>query len=75
MKYYSLYSFVPLLYLYNYLSTNFSSYLACNDYVASLPEICNGIGLVFIYALCHMQRCRVVFSDVSAVLKLLDIIK
>ncbi len=77
MKYSSYYSFSPLLYLYNYLSIDFSSYLSHNNYVASFLEICNGIGLMFIYmiALCHLQRYRVVFSNVSAVLRLLDIIK
>ena len=45
--------------------------------MVSLPEICNGIGLVFTYliALCHLQRCRVVFINVSMVLRLLSIIK
>ena len=77
MKYSSLYSFGPLLHLYNYLSTYFSSYLSRNNYVASLLEICNGIGLIFIYiiSLCHLQRCRVIFSNVIVVLRLLDNIK
>lgn len=77
MKYSSLYSFGSLLYLYNYLSTDFSSYLIRNNYVASLLEICNSIGLLFIYmiALCHLQWCRVIFSNVGVVLKLLDTIK
>ncbi len=77
MKYFSLYSFGPLLYLYNYSSTKFGLYLTRIKYVASLPKICNGIGLVFIHmvALCHLQRCRVIFSNVSVVLRLLDIIK
>ena len=77
MKYSSSYSFGPLLHLYNYSSTNFSLYLSRNNYVASLLEICNGISLVFNYliVLCHLQRCRVVFSNVSMVFRLLDTIK
>jgi hypothetical protein len=43
MKYSSLSSFGPLLYLHNYSSTNFSSYLSRIKYVVSLPEICNSI--------------------------------
>jgi hypothetical protein len=77
MKLSSLYSLGPLLHLHNYLSTNSSLGLSCINYMASLPEICNGIGLVFIrmIALCHLQRCRVIFSNVSAMLRLLNIIK
>ncbi len=77
MKYSSLYSFGSLLHLHNYLSTDFSSYLSHNNYVASLLEICDCIGLMFIYMIapCHMQTCRVVFSNVSVVLRLLDTIK
>ena len=48
MKYYSLYCCGPLLYLHNYTSTNFGLYLSRIHYMASLPEICNGIGLMFI---------------------------
>lgn len=61
IKYYSLYIHGTLLYLYNYSSTNFSLNLPCINYMASLLEICNGIGLMFIYmiALYQLQRCRV----------------
>ena len=77
MKYSSLFSFSPLLHLYNYSRANFSLYLSRYNYVASLPEICNGVGLMFItmIALCQLQRCGVVFSNVSAVLRLLGTIK
>ncbi len=77
MKYPSLYSYGPLLYLDNYSSTNFGLYLSRINYVVILPEICNGINLVFIYVivLCHLQRCRVIFSNLSMVLRLVDIIK
>ena len=77
MKYSSLYSFGPLLYLHHYSSTTFGLYLLSISYMASLLEICSGIGLVFIrmIALCHLQRYRVIFSNVSAVLRLLNIIK
>ena len=74
-KYFSLYSSGPLLHLY-YLSTDFMLYLSRYNDVASLPEICNGVGLKFIsmIALCLLQRYGVVFSNVSMVLRLLDII-
>ncbi len=77
MKYSSYYSFGHLLHLYNYSSTDFSLYLFQYNYIASLPEICNDVGLMFIsmIALCHLQRCRVIFSNVSAVLRLLDTVK
>ena len=77
MKYSSLYNFSPLLCLYHYSSTNFGLYLLSISYMASLLEICSGIGLEFIrmIALCHLQRCRVIFSNVSAMLRLLNIIK
>ncbi len=56
MKYSSLYNFGPLLCLYHYSSTNFGLYLLSISYMASLREICSGIGLVFIrmIALCHL---------------------
>ncbi len=60
MKYFSLYSFDTLLHLYNFLSADFSSYLYHNNYVTSLLEICNGIGLVLnnLIALCHLQSVQ-----------------
>lgn len=59
-KYSSFYSFCPLLYSHNYSSTNFSLYLSHINYVASLLEICNGIGLVLnnLIALCHLQSVQ-----------------
>ena len=75
MKYSSLYSFGLLLKLY-YLSIGFTLYLSRYNCVASLPEICNGVGLMFmrVIALCRSWGCRVVFNNVSVVLRLLDII-
>ena len=75
MKYSSLYSFSSLLHLY-YLSTDFMLYLSQYNDVANLPEICNGVDLMFILmiALCLLQRYSVVFSNVSVVLSLLYII-
>ena len=51
-------------------------FLSRYDDVASLTEICNGVDLMFIsmVALCLLQRYGVVFSNVSVVLTLLDII-
>ncbi len=67
MKYSSLYSFGPLLYLHNYSSTNFSLYFTRMNCVASLPEICNDIGLVFIYVVAryHLQRHSVRVMDTT----------
>lgn len=75
MKYSSLYSFSSLLHLY-YLSTDFMLDLSQYNNVANLPEICNGVDLMFIsmVALCLLQRYGVVFSNVRVVLTLLDII-
>ncbi len=44
--------------------------------VTSFPDRCIGVGLVSEYsvALCRLQGCRVVFSNISTVLSLLDTI-
>jgi hypothetical protein len=75
MKYSSLYSFGLLLHSY-YSGTNFSLYLSRYNCVTSLPDICFGVGLMFIsmIALCLLQRCGVLFSNVSMVLRLLGTI-
>ena len=75
MKYSSLYSFGILVNSY-YLGTDFCSYLSRYNCVTSLPEICFGVGLIFIsmIALCMLQRYGAVFSNVSLMLRLLDTI-
>ena len=72
----SLYSPGTLIYFQNYASTNFSLELLCHDMVI-LPKRCSGFGLVFMHviALYQLQRCRVIFSNVGEVLRLLNIIK
>jgi hypothetical protein len=54
IEYSSLYIFGILFHSY-YLSTDFTLYLYQYSCVASLPERCNGVGLVSYYsvALCH----------------------
>lgn len=66
IKYSYLYSFGPILHLYNYSSADFSLYLSRYYYVASLPKICNGVGLIIIsmIALCQLQRSGVVFRNI-----------
>ncbi len=48
-------------------STAFTIYLCRYNCVRSLPERCNGVGLVsdLSVALYHLQRCRVVFINVG----------
>ncbi len=72
MKYSSLYIFGTLF----SLSTILTLYLCCSDCVGSLLEKCNGAGLMsdLSVALCHVHGCRVVFNNVSAVLRLLNTI-
>ena len=72
MKYSSLYIFGTLF----SLSTVLTLYLCRTDFVGSHPERCNGAGLMYdlSVALCHVHGCRVVFSNVSMVLRLLNII-
>jgi hypothetical protein len=69
-----LHSFGHLLHLY--LSTDFIFYLSRYNDLASLLEICIGVGLMLLsmIALCQLQRYGVVFSNVCVVLRLLDII-
>ena len=57
------------------LSTTLTLCLCRYNCVGSLPERCNGVGLVseLSVALYHLQRCRVVFINVSMVLRLLNI--
>ena len=59
-----------------YLSTDFILYLYQYSSVGSLLERCNGVGLMSEYSvtLCWELECRVVFNNVSVVLRLLDII-
>ncbi len=73
IKYFSLYKFGILFHSY-YLSADFTLYLNQYSHVTSFPDRCIGVGLVSDYsvALCWLQGCRVVFSNVSAVLRLLD---
>ncbi len=75
MKYSSLFSFGLLLNSY-YLSTNFTLYLSRCNCVASLPEICVGVGLMFtqMIAQCLSRRYRAIFNNVSVILGLLSII-
>jgi hypothetical protein len=72
MKYYSLYTLGTLV----YLSISFTLYLYRYNCVVSLPERCNGVGLVSDYsaALCHLGGYRVVFNNVDVVSRLLSII-
>jgi hypothetical protein len=72
MKYSSLYIFGILL----SLSTSLTLYLHYVNCVGSLPERCNGAGLMsdLSVALCRVHGYRVVFSNVSMVLRLLNII-
>ncbi len=75
IEYSSLYKFGILFHSY-YLSTDFTLYSNQYSHVTSFPDRCIGVGLVSDYsdALCRLQGCRVVFSNVSAVLRLLDTI-
>ena len=72
MKCYSLYTLGTLV----YLSIGFTLYLYWYSCVVSLPERCNGVGLVSDYsaALCHLGGYRVVFNNVDVVFRLLSII-
>lgn len=72
MKHSSLYIFGTLLSLSIDL-TLYHHYINC---VGSIPESCNGVGLMsdLLVALCRVHRYRVVFSNVSMVLRLLNII-
>jgi hypothetical protein len=76
MELYSLYSYGTLLYLRYHSSINYSLELPYSTYMVSLPERCSGISLIFIYmdVLYHTSRCRVIFSNVSMVLILVNII-
>ncbi len=73
IEYSSLYKFGILFHSY-YLSTDFTLYLNQYSRITSFPDRCIGVGLVSDYsvALCWLQGCRVVFSNVSVVLRLLD---
>ena len=75
IEYSSLYKFGILFHSY-YLSADFTLYLNQYSHVTSFPDKCIGVVLVSSYsvALCRLQGCRVVFSNVSAVLRLLDTI-
>ncbi len=75
IEYSSLYKFSILFHSY-YLSADFTLYLNQYSCVTSFPDRCIGVSLVSDYsvALCRLQGCRVVFSNVSAVLRLLDTI-
>jgi hypothetical protein len=72
IEYSSLYTFGTLL----CLSTGFHLYLCRYSCVTSLPERCSGVGLMFMrmIALYYSRGYRVVFDNVSMVLRLLDII-
>ncbi len=72
IEYPSLYTFSTLL----YLSTGFTLYLCRYSCVTSLPERCSGVSLMFMQmiALYFSRGYRVVFDNVSVVLRLLDII-
>ena len=72
MKYFSSYILGTIL----CMSTTHTLYLCRYNCVGSLPERCNGVGLVsdLSVALYHLQRCRVVFINVSMVLRLVNII-
>jgi hypothetical protein len=74
IEYSSLYIFGILFHLY-YLSAGFILYLYQYSCVASLPERCNGVGLVSDYSvdLCHLGGYIVVFNNVDVVSKLLSI--
>ncbi len=71
MKYSSLYIFGALL----SLSTGLTLYLNYINCVGSLPERCNGVGLIsnLSVALCRVHGYKVVFRNVSMVLRLLNI--
>jgi hypothetical protein len=58
------------------MSTALTLYLCRYNYEGSLPEKCNGVGIVSdsSIALYHLQRCRVVFINVTMVLRLVNII-
>ncbi len=75
IEYSSLYIFGILFHSY-YLSIDFTLYLYRYSCVTSLPERYIDVGLMFEYsvALCQLQGCRVVFSNISTVLRLLDTI-
>ncbi len=75
IEYSSLYKFGILFHSY-YLSTDFTLYLNQYSRVTSFPDRCIGVGLMSNYsvALCRLQGYRVVFSNVSTVLRLLDTI-
>jgi hypothetical protein len=72
MKYYSLYTLGTLI----CLSIGFTLYLYHYSCVASIPERCNGVGLIsdYLVALCHSWEYRVVFNNVGLVSRLLSII-
>lgn len=76
IKYYSLYSYFTMLDMLDMSNSDFSLDLLCCATV-SLPERCNDCGLVsaMVVALYLSRRCRVVFSNVGAVLRLIDIAK
>ncbi len=71
MKYTSLYILGTLVSIGIALTLHLCRY----NCVSSLLERCNGVGLVsdLSVALYHLQRCRVVFINVSMVLRLLNI--
>ncbi len=72
MKYSSLYILGTL----HSMSTALTLHMCQYNCVCSLPEMCNGVGLMsdLSVALYHLQRCRVVFINVSMVLILVSII-
>lgn len=73
----SLYSQYVPLHLHHLSNSNFSLELLLTD-IVSLPERCNGCGLVLMQvsalcqAQCQLQGCRVLFSNVGEVPRLLD---
>jgi hypothetical protein len=69
MKYSSLYIFGTLF----SMNTVLTLYLCRTNCVGSLPERCNSAGLMsnLSVTLCHVHGHRVVFSNVSMVLRLI----
>jgi hypothetical protein len=75
IEYSSQYIYGTLLH-FDHLSTDFMKYYSSYNFIVSLLERCNGVGIMFICmnALSQDGDCRVVFGSISEVLNLLNII-
>ena len=73
MEYSSIYNCGTLFYP-NHSSTDLTIYLSCYNCTANLPVICIGVGIMIMLmtTLSRDDDCRVLFRNLSVVLRLLN---